>query len=80
MLAGKNDPPKAARVVVRRHLTDALTGRRAAPWELEPGYLVQVVETGDVLRLTEVTYNDDDCSADLTLGDPVRSPPQPAAS
>lgn len=71
VLAAKADPPKAAVATVRRPLTDHLTGNQVMPWEIEPGYLVRVRETGDLLRLTEVEYVDADCAASLTLGEPV---------
>lgn len=70
-LAARANPPKAGTAVVRRPIMDRLTGNTAYPWELEPGYLVRVRETGDVLRLTEMEYVDDDCAATLTLGEPV---------
>jgi hypothetical protein len=41
------------------------------PWEIEPGYLCRVRETGDDLRITQVDYDDDSCSMLLTLGTPV---------
>jgi hypothetical protein len=70
-LAVKANPPKAATAVVRRPILDLLTGNTAYPWEIEPGYLVSVRETGDVLRLTEMEYVDNDCAASLTLGTPA---------
>jgi hypothetical protein len=42
------------------------------PWELEPGYLCRVRETGDELRITQGDYDDeDDCSMLLQLGTPM---------
>lgn len=70
-LAAKVDPPKAARATVIRAIPDLLRGGVALPYELEPGYLVRVRETGDVLRLTEVEVDDEQGEARLTLGEPV---------
>jgi hypothetical protein len=71
VLASLSGREKAATVTVRRPIMDSLRGRLVQPWEIEPGYLARVRETGDVLRLTEVDYDDDDASAVLTLGTPV---------
>jgi hypothetical protein len=76
VLAAKNAPPKAGTATVARWVMDRDTGRMVGPWEIEPGYLVRVRETGDDLRLTEVEYNDEDCAATLTLGTPVLSEEQ----
>lgn len=70
ILASRANPPKAATAVVRRPITDRITGMGVMPWELEPGYLVRVRETGDLLRLTELEYVDNDVAASLTLGTP----------
>lgn len=80
VLAAKASPPRDAKATVTRPLFDYLTGGRVMPWEIEPGYLVRVRETGDDLRLTEVTYSDDRVSADLTLGTPQRTVEQMVAS
>lgn len=71
ILADKINPPKAGSVVVRRPITDQITGNRAMPWEIEPGYICRVRELGYDLRITQVDYDDDTCSAVLTLGSPV---------
>lgn len=71
ILATKAAPPKAAKVTIRRPIFDRLTGRDAMPWEIEAGYPARVVETGDVLRITEFEYDDDAVAADLTLGEPI---------
>lgn len=76
VLAAKADPPKACKAVVRRELVDLLTGHTVSPWEIEPGYPVRVRETGDMLRMTEMEYADDDCAATLTLGEPQLSTEQ----
>lgn len=78
-LAAKADPPTSATVVVRRPLYDRLTGRYADPWELEPGYLTAVRETGEMLRMTEMTYDDESVAATLTLGEPVLTQEQRVA-
>lgn len=70
LLTARADPPLAGSAVVRRPIVDRLTGQRVAPWRIEPGYLVRVRETGEVLRLTEMTYDDDSQAATLTLGEP----------
>lgn len=71
VLASKAAPPKAGTAVVSRPILDHDTGNTVMPWEIEPGYNVMVRETGDVLRLTEFEYVDDDVAATLTLGEPV---------
>lgn len=71
ILTDKINPPKAGTVLVRRPIMDRLTGNQVMPWELEPGYLCRVRETGDDLRITQVDYDDDSCSMLLTLGTPV---------
>lgn len=71
ILTDKIKPPKAGTVLVRRPIVDHLTGSAVMPWEIEPGYLCRVRETGDDLRITQVDYNDDDTSMLLTLGTPV---------
>lgn len=73
VLGQKGTPPRAARVTVGRPILDHLKGRMVMPWEIEPGYLVRVRETGENLRLTEMTYSDERVSADLTLGSPLLS-------
>lgn len=71
ILADKINPPKSGTAVVRRPIRDTLLGLDVQPWEIEPGHLVRVRETGDDLRLTQLDYDDDTCSAALTLGAPV---------
>jgi hypothetical protein len=56
---------------VRRPIVDQLTGHTVMPWEIEPGYLCRVRETGDDMQITQVDYDDDSCSMLLTLGNPV---------
>jgi hypothetical protein len=76
ILTDKINPPKAGTVVVRRPISDQLNGTQVMPWEIEPGYLCRVRETGDDLRITQVDYDDDNCEATLTLGTPVLSDEQ----
>lgn len=63
--------PTAAKVTIRKPIPDLLRGGMAAQYEIEPGYLVRVRETGDLLRLTEMEYDDDSGTATLTLGTPA---------
>jgi hypothetical protein len=76
ILTDKINPPKAGTILVRRPIVDQLTGHTVMPWEIEPGYLCRVRETGDDLRITQVDYDDDSCSSLLTLGTPVLSDEQ----
>lgn len=73
ILRDKINPPKAGTVVVRRPIVDQQTGNTVMPWELEPGYVCRIRETGDDLRITQMDYDDDSCSAVLTLGTPVKT-------
>lgn len=66
-----NNPPTAATATVVRPIWDRRQGCTVAPWEIEPGYLVRLRETGENLRLTEVEVNTDEQSAALTLGEPA---------
>lgn len=71
VLAEKASPPKSGRATVTRPIHDRLTGNLVLPHEIEPGYLALVRETGDVLRVTQVEYVDDDAAATLVLGEPT---------
>lgn len=71
VLAALNTPSRAGTAVVGEPILDRLTGLTVMPWEIEPGYLVRVRDRGLDLRLTEMTYDDGDCSASLTLGSPM---------
>lgn len=73
VLEDRVNPPKAATATVSREIFDKSAGRWVAPYEIQPGCLVAVRETGDVLRLTEVDYDDEQGAATLTLGTPVLS-------
>lgn len=71
-----NQQATSATAVVKRPIYDITLGRLVQPWEIEPGYLVRVRETGDLLRLTQMTYDwsrDGTSRANLTLGRPVLS-------
>jgi hypothetical protein len=76
ILADKINPPKACTVVVRRPILDLLTGNMVRPWEIETGYLGGILETGDILRITQGDYDDDTCSMLGTLGTPELTPEQ----
>lgn len=71
VLAALNTPARSGTAVVREPIQDRLTGRMAMPWEIEPGYPVRVRDKGIDLRLTEMTYEDANCTASLTLGSPT---------
>jgi hypothetical protein len=73
ILATKNTPPRAATATVRRPIMDRLLGRLVMPWEIEPGYMAQVGELSQSLRVTETEYVDKDAATDLTLGAPPRT-------
>jgi len=67
--AGSN----SARAVVRRPIVDLLAGGIVEPWEIEPGYMARVRETGDLLPIGQVDYSwsrDGDSAATLALGRP----------
>lgn len=74
VLADINAAADSARAVVLRPIVDLATGNMVQPWEIEPGYLARVRETGDVLRVTQVDYSwtrdGGDSSATLSLGTP----------
>lgn len=76
VLAALNTPTRSGTAVVRKPILDRLSGMMVAPWEIEPGYLVRVRDRGLDLRLTEMTYEDSDCSASLSLGSPTLTLPQ----
>jgi len=68
-----NDGNNSARAVVRRPIVDLLAGGIVEPWEIEPGYLARVRETGDLLPVSQVDYTwsrDGDSAATLALGRP----------
>lgn len=76
VLAAYNTPARSGTAVIRRPILDRLSGLMVMPWEIEPGYLVRVRDIGVDLRLTEMTYDDSDCTASLTLGSPTLTLPQ----
>lgn len=65
-----NRPPRAGTAVLRTPIWDDFLGCAVWPHEVLPGYTLLERRTGDVFRLTEVEYVDDDCAATLTLGRP----------
>lgn len=72
-LAITNKKPRAGTAVIRQPIRDRLTGYDVLPFEILPGYTVLERESGEVLRLTEMEYSDEDGAATLTLNRPVRS-------
>lgn len=70
-LAALNTPTRSGTAVIRDRIQDRLSGKMVMPWEIEPGYLVRVRDIGADLRLTEMTYEDANCAASLTLGSPT---------
>lgn len=70
-LADRANPPVSATAVLKRRILDLYTGNWVYPWQIEPGYPVRVRETGDVIRLTEMEYVDDDEATTLQLGTPM---------
>lgn len=70
-LAARAEAPKAATAIVDHPILNHETGKLEMPWELEPGGLVRVRETGDLLWCTETEYVDPDGATTLTLGEPV---------
>jgi hypothetical protein len=73
VLTDINAGADSARAVVRRTIVDLLAGRTVEPWEIEPGYLARVRETGDLLRVSQIDYawsRDGDSAATLSLGKP----------
>lgn len=65
-----NNPPKAATASIVRPIRDLQRGGMVAPWEIEPGKVARLRETGENLRITEVAVNTETCTAELTLGQP----------
>ena len=66
-----NRGTRSGTATVARPIRDLVSGAWVQPWQIEPGYLVQVMETQQVHRLTEVAYDDASCASVLTLDDPV---------
>ena len=74
LLAQLATTPFAGTLTVARPIRDLYTGRSVMPWEIVPGYLVNVRDVdGPPMRLTEMSYRDSDQAATLTLGTPVYS-------
>lgn len=70
-LAALNREPRAGTGVIDAPLLDMTTGLMVEAYEIEPGSVALVQETGDVLRLTEMTYDADAGAASITLGEPA---------
>lgn len=66
-------PTRSGTANIARPIRDLQTGQPIQPWQLplRVGARFRVRETGEVLPLTDVTYDDDDRSASLTLGQPA---------
>lgn len=60
--------PASGAAIVTRRLYDRWRGLEVDPWEIRPGCYVQIERTGEVVRLSGVSYNDDDVAATLQLG------------
>ncbi len=65
--------PASGTALVGRRIFDHQAGGWVEPWEIEPGSLVQIARTGNVVRLTAVEWDDGNYTARLTLGNPGRS-------
>jgi hypothetical protein len=64
--------PFAGTLTVARPIRDLYMGREIEPWEIQPGYLVNVRDiAGPPMQLTEMSYRDSEQMATLTLGTPV---------
>lgn len=74
ILGQRATAPRSATATVRHPIRDRLRGGWVEPYAIEPGYPVVVRETGETLRLTEMTFDDaDNASTSLVLGNPVLS-------
>lgn len=71
VLASKNAVQVAGTASVDRPLIDLVSGQKVMPWNLEPGCVARLQTKGVDVRVTEVSYSDNDVSASLTLGNPV---------
>jgi hypothetical protein len=71
VLASKNAVQVAGSASVDRPLMDLVTGQKVMPWQLEPGCVARLQTKGVDVRITEMTYSDNDVSTSLTLGNPV---------
>ncbi|MDN5854485.1 MAG: hypothetical protein L0K86_16870 [Actinomycetia bacterium] len=65
-----NEPAQAASATVVRRVRDLVSGGWISPWEMQPGNLVRVRESGKNHRLTELEVDTDALSVGLTLGHP----------
>lgn len=69
VLAAKNADHLTGVAMVSTPIFDRVLGRMVEPWEILPGYMAQLQASGDVLRVTEVSYSDDSATTALTLGE-----------
>lgn len=66
-------PVKSATATIDTLILDSLEGSMVEPSAIEPGYLMVVPETGEWLRITEVSYDDDSYTATVRLASPSLS-------
>lgn len=62
--------PKTATAKITASFVDGYDGDWVSPWEVEPGYMAHIPETGDVLRCTRVEVDGMTGETTLTLGTP----------
>lgn len=61
---------KSATATISTLILDSTSGGMIEPSAIEPGYLMHVPETGEDLRITEVSYDDDSYTATVKLASP----------
>ena len=66
-------PVKSATATIDTLILDSLEGSMVEPSAIEPGYLMFVPETGESLRINEVSYEDDSYTATVRLASPSLS-------
>jgi hypothetical protein len=68
-----NEHALSGTLTVARPIRDLYLGRHVWPWEIQPGYNINIrgLDGGSVLRIQERAYNDQSCAASLTIGQPV---------
>lgn len=69
-LAAAAQPPQAGTLTVARPVYDRAYGKWVMPWELRAGNLALIRDTGDLLRVSEVSYDHDNLVASVVLGTP----------
>lgn len=70
VLTALSQPPQAGTLTVGRPVYDRAYGKWVMPWEIRAGNLGLIRETGQLLRITEVTYDHDALAASVVLGTP----------